>query len=82
MDVGGGLGADLEACVLGLDGAVLDMDVGGGAVVFRLAAGFDDDSIVAADDVAVFDLDVAGVVGIDSVAVGDVKEVAYFDVVD
>ncbi len=82
MDVGGGLGADLQACVLGLDDAVLDVDVGGGAVVYGLAAGFDDDSVVAADDVAVFDLDVAGVVGVDAVAVGDVEEVADFDVVD
>ncbi len=58
------------------------MNVRGWAVVFRLTAGFDDDSVVAADDVAVFDPNVAGVVGIDAVAVGNVEEVADFDVVD
>ena len=82
VNIGGGLGADLEAGVLGLDDAVVDVDAGGLAIVDGLAAALDDYAVVAAGDVAVADLDVARVVGIDAVAVGHVEQVANFDVVD
>src|ERR1035437_2782365 len=75
VDVGRGFGADLEAGVLGLDYAVMHVDIGALAVVDGLAAAFDDDAIVSADQVAVADFDVARVVGVDAIAVGNVKQV-------
>ena len=47
VNIGGGLGADLEAGVLRLDDAVVDVDVGGGAEVDGLAAALDDHAVVA-----------------------------------
>src|SRR6185312_822990 len=81
VDVGSGFRPDLEAGVLRFDDAVRDVDVGGGAVVLRLARAFDDHAIVAADQIAVLDFDVTRVVGIDAVAVGHVEQVTDFYVV-
>ncbi len=76
VDVGGGFGADLDAAILGLDHAIVDADVGAGAEVAVLPGGLDHDGVVAADDVAVADLDVAAMVGVDAIAVGHVQKVA------
>ena len=82
MNVLRGFRADLQARVLRLHHAIVNVDVIAGPKIGGLARGFDHDGIVAADNVTIADFHVTAMVGVDPVAIGDIELIADLDSID
>lgn len=81
-DVADGFGADFYGCGRTDDGATGNRDIFGRAVLGKFAGGFDDDAIVTGFNMAIADSNIAAVIGVNAVAVGNVETVKNGDAVN